>query len=273
MLGPIEALLTDRLRTILPPGTEVITGPLLTPPQTPLVRVLARRLSRPLPLAGEAPPDPEPAWLSRRDRLSPDAPPPGGDGRSFTLPAAALPVIEEVQSPPGRIAVRGDDYAIEGRTLRFLTAPAAPVEVLTRGGPARGWRERGPVTVRTDVVALAPDAATADGLITIALAAGLDALAGQEVVTLAWTDGPGLRIRLLGMRVFLLDVGRGTEAVGAARWARTTAGLHLRGELETMVIQGAAPDAGVIRYVETDLILPPGDRRTRIVTDHCETAS
>lgn len=273
MLGPIEALLTDRLRTILPAGMEVIAGPALTPPQTPRVQVLARRLNRPLPPAGEVPPNPERAWLSRRDRLFPDAPPPNGDGRSFTLPAAALPVIEEVQSPPGRIAARGDDYALEGRTLRFLTAPAAPVDVLTRGGPARGWMERGPATVRIDVGALAPDTATADDLITIALTTGLDALVGQEVVTLAWTAGPGLRIRLLNMHVFLLDVGRGTEMAGATSWARTTAGLQLRGELEAMIIQGAAPEAGVIDQIETNLILPPSNRRVQIVTDDRETVS
>lgn len=273
MLGPIETLLTDRLRTSLPPGTAVVAGPVLTPPQTPLIQVLARRLSRQLPQAGEVLPDPEPAWLSRRDRLSPDAPPPGGDGRRFTLPDAALPVIEEVQSPPGRVAARGDAYALEGRTLRFLTAPAVPVEVLTRAGAARGWRERSPVTVWTDIVALAPDAATADGLLTAALAAGLDALIEQEVVTLAWTEGPGLRIRLLGMRALLRGVARGTEAAGAARWARSTARLHLRGELETMVIQGAAPDRGVIRHVEADLILPPSDRPIHIVTNDGEAAS
>ena len=42
MLGPIEALLADRLRTILPAGTEVISGPALTPPRTSRVQVLAR---------------------------------------------------------------------------------------------------------------------------------------------------------------------------------------------------------------------------------------
>jgi hypothetical protein len=273
MLGPIEALLTARLRATLPAGTEVIAGPMLTPPPAPLVQVLARRLSRQLPPIGEALPEPEPAWLSRRDRLSPDAPPPGGDGRSYTLPAAALPVIEEVQSPPGRIAARGDAYAVEGRTLRFLTAPAVPVDVLTRGGPARGWRERGPATVRTDIVALAPDAATADSLMTTALSAGLDALVEQDMVTLAWTEGPGLRIRLLGLRASLLYVGRGTEAAATGRWARTTAGLHLCGELETMIILGAAPDAGVIRHVEADLIIPPRDRPVHIVTNDGDAPS
>lgn len=267
MLGPIETLLTDRLRTVLPAATEVIAGPALAPPQKPRVQVLARQLNRQLPLVGEEAPALEPAWLSRCDRLSPDAPPQGGDGRSFTLPAAALPVIEEVQSPPGRIAIRGDDYAVEGRTLRFVAAPAGPVHVLTRGGPAQGWRERGPVTVRTDVTALAPDVVTADGLLNAALAAGLDALAGQELVTLAWADGPGLRIRLLGLRVFLFDIGRGTDMVGASCWARTTAELHLRGDLEMMVVQGEAPDAGVIRHVETDLLLSPGNQRLHIVMD------
>lgn len=260
MLGPIETLLTDRLRIVLDAGTEVLAGPAVTPPRAPRVQVLARHLQRQLPPAGEELPALEPAWLSRCDRLSPDAPPPGGDGRGFTLPAAALPVIEEVQSPAGRIAIRGDDYSVEGRTLYFPAAPAGPVHVLTRGGPAQGWRERAPVMVRMDVTCLAPDVVTADGLINTALAAGLDALAGQEVVTLAWADGPGLRIRLLGLRVVLFDISRDTEMVGESRWARCTAGLHLRGDLETMLMQGEALEAGVIRHVETDLHIIMDDR-------------
>jgi hypothetical protein len=146
---------------------------------------------------------------------------------------------------------RGDAYAVDGRVIRFYqNNPPAPVEVVTRGGPAKGYLEQTSCRVELDVSVLAAAAADADVLLGLTVPAALAAFADRNTITLAWNEAAGFRLRLLGVLARLSVIERAVEPVDATTWARCTARFRLRAELEMMVATGAPETAGVIENIQ-----------------------
>jgi len=256
MLGPVEQVLVAAIRAVLPADQPIVAGAPLVPPTATRLAVQARKLTCLAPTPNETSTDARrPALLSRRFILSPDADPTNsGNTRNFTLPATALAEVEDVQSPSGRMVKRGDDYAVEGRIIRFYqNNPAAPVEVVTRGGPANGYQERTPCRVEFDLTAVAAAVTDVDTLLGLAVPVALAVFADRNTVTLAWNDAAGFRLRLLSVVASLTALERDTELVSAATWARGTARFVLQGELEIILATGAPDATGVIKDIRYSL--------------------
>ena len=233
MLAAAETQLAAALQAALP-AAQVLTGPAPGVPVGASVQVLAGRLTL-APASQDLGDERSAARLFILHTWPAD-----GAVRRFTLPPGGFDVAE-VEAPPGRPRVRGDDYRVDAGALVFQRPPAAPgVRALLLGAPARGFveRRRGELTV----VLTARDPVALDALAAAALAAALRACV--DLPDLEAPLGPanaGVRVRLRRPTAALVGVTRRAEQAGAAERARCDIELILRGEAELTVAVGA-PD-------------------------------
>lgn len=256
MLYALENLLAAALRSALPGEVKVATGPSdEVPPQgEERVEVGASRLE--VTLAGE---DPltvrEAAFLFHVQRWSAD-----GTTRDFTLPADVRGELTEVEAPAGHPMQRGQDYLVDGTTLRFYRPPAAGTDAVVatlRTGAARGFHERRPCLLRLSLRAWAADLARADELLDRALAVVLTR--GADLGTLEAAHlGGGVRMRLQRAAMLLENFERGRVQAGSRQAPRSTALLRVQGELELMVAQGPAPADSRIEHIHYKGTVLPG---------------
>lgn len=252
MLYALENLLAAAVAPVLPEGVKVVTGPTHKVPPAKEEQVVLEA-SRAEVLMGEE--DPlavrEPAFLSRLQRWSAD-----GTTRDFTLPADVTGEFLEVEAPPGHPLRRGEDYEVNGPTLRFYRAPAAGEQAVVatlRTGPAEGFHERRPCRLRLGVTAWAADYPRADELLEKALSVVLARC--SDVGTLEAANlGAGVRMRLVRPSVLLESLERARVQVGNRYAPKSTALLRLQGELELTVALGTPPPESrieEIRYTGT----------------------
>jgi hypothetical protein len=257
MLSVIEDLIVAALRPVLPADLEVVAGAATAPAAAPgRVAVLVGPLTVQLPDAAADPIEGrEPAYAFRQQSLAHDAGAGAETGAeagtsAYALPANALPELTEVQSPPGRILRPGDDYGVDGRTIRFRYPPAAAIAVLTRGAPAQGFRDTQPCQVDISLAAWATSIAAADAMAGSMLAAALGVFVRRDVIDLVTADAGGLLLRLLAPLARLASVERGEDTRDTARWPRTTIRLAVRGRLELMLAAEAREPEGVIQSID-----------------------
>lgn len=237
MLYAIENLLAPVLRAALPSTVQVVVGPPADPPARKLERVeisasgLEVKLDEADPLAPRGP-----AFMKRVHRWSAD-----GTAPSFTLPPTITGEVFEVESPPGHPVQRGEDYEVDGTTLRFYRPPAAAVIAVVatlRMGAATGFQECRPCRAQLTLTAWAAELSRTDQLLDLALAAmwlrcvDLETLEAQNL-----TRG-GVRLRLLKPALVLEGIER-TRVLSTPRWIpRALARLRLHAELELSVAVG-----------------------------------
>lgn len=256
MLYALENLLANALRPLLPAGVKITTGPSDEVPPAGEVRLEVGVSRLEVSLAGE---DPlavrEPAFQFLVQRWSAD-----GTTRDFTLPADAKGELFEVESPAGYPLRRGQDYEVDGETVRFYRAPAAganAVVATVRTGPATGFHERRPGLLRLSLRAWAADLPRTDTLLDQALAVVLTRCAGGGTLEASQLGDSGVRLRLLRPAVMLEGIERGRVQV-ESRWApRATALLRLQGEMElTVAVGDPQPESRIESIVYTGEVLP-----------------
>lgn len=247
MLHAVQAHFVPALRAAFPPATAVGAGPSPAPvpgDSFPRVVVTATRLA-PVFAAGDDPQDSRStAHHAAIVRWSGN-----GSARDFTVPDSVTADITDLECPPGRPLRVGDDYSVDGRTVRLMRPPPAGqhnVLVRLRGGPARGFLDRRPclVTLAVDVWANGPVqlGTTAARALAAVLAASVD-LPHLEA---APHDDLGVRVRLLRPTAAWISTTR-SETAGLLR---DTLEFQLRGELEQLVIVGPPEPAGVIAKIK-----------------------
>ncbi len=259
MLNTLETWLADSLRASRPEDTKLVTGPMLppAPADTPLLNIAVVSLRR---RRSKAPPDDEEA----RDAVHPtQTVTMNGDGLRFDFPLATgtMERILEIETSPGRLARRGDDYELkvdkttegekvtESEVLTFYRPPTGDFKLLLRlDTPARGYQQRSPCRATIEINAWAAQISEADGLLTPAVATALAALADIDRFDLAGCANPGFTLRLLNPRADLGFLER-TQIAGDQRLFRSTARLSLRGEWELTLALGTAPAEGKIDKV------------------------
>jgi len=147
--------------------------------------------------------------------------------------------IIEVEAPAGFPRSRGNDYVIEGRSVRFHAAPASEVVATLRGEPARGFQELRPAKLRLVLTVWARGTERADGLLGRALDAALRASASLGNLEAAAGDD-GVRHRLIGPTAALVSIERTATMVGSRAFIKASVTLVVRGDLEITVALGAA---------------------------------
>jgi hypothetical protein len=249
MLAAAEAHYAAVLSAALAPGAQVLVGPAPAIPSGPSVQVHAGALR----LAPASPDLSDERGAARHFVLHTWA----SDGvlTDFGLPPGAGEVAE-VEAPPGRARVRGDDYRVDAGTLRFSRAPAAGdpgVRVLLLGDPARGFVERRACELTISLRARGgPDLAALDALAEAALAAALRACV--DLPELSAAAQPGVRARLRRPVAALLGVTRRIEVVGQIERLCCEIELLLRGEAELQVALGVPDPVDRIKSVEPGVI-------------------
>jgi hypothetical protein len=257
MLYALENLLVPALKAALPGGVGVGSGPPEAPPAgQERVDVLASDLRAKVdpeePLAPRGP-----ASLFQVERWGAD-----GTIKDFALSSAGE--VFEVESPPGRPVRRGEDYAVDGKTLRFYRPPhAAAVAVVAtvRTGPATGFQELRPCTAQLSIAAWGADLPAADRLLDQALSVVLTTCVGLGTLEAQALEA-GVRMRLLRPSLVLEQMERSHFKSGE-RWApRALARLRLDAELELTVALGEPEAEGVIEKIAYQAeVAGPGGRR------------
>lgn len=249
MLVSLETYFHDALRPALPADVDVVTGPGPGPSATAssLIEVSVPTLKLALPEGDDLAAGREAAFHAGVHRWRAN-----GKQVDFVLPEDARGEVVDIESPPGRPLRQGDEYVLEGRTVRFYRPPAqADVAVVAflRGERAHGFLERRPCEISLMTKAWAREHGAADKLLSIVLASVL--LAGSDLGNLddSAPDEWGARIRLLRPVVTLLGLSRGVEEHQETLFFRAQAEFLIRGELEQLVAMGSPEPQGRIREV------------------------
>lgn len=251
MLHAVQAHFIPALRPALAPAIAVLAGPAAEPvPSDTSARVIvtATRLALVFP-AGDDDPSASRGLVQfgAVHRWSGD-----GKTREFQVPDGLTGEVAELECPPGRPLVRGDDYAVDGRTLRLLRAPPVGQHNLLlrlRGGPARGYLDRRACAITLVVQVLSSDPAELAALSARVLAALLVAAAELPQLEAAPQDDLGVRLRLLRPVLSWLGSTRAAVPTGQTLLLRDTLEFALRGELEQRVVLGQPAPVGVIEKI------------------------
>lgn len=249
MLVSVETFFHDALISALPGDVDVATGPSPGPAAdvTQLVEVTASSLKLKLPEGEDLTARREPAFHFGVHRWRAD-----GKQVDFVLPEGALGQVVEVESPPGHPLRRGDDYLVEGGTVRIYRPPAQAdiaVVALLRGERALGFLERCPCDIPLIIRAWSQQHGAADTLLSSALSAALIASSGMGNLGDPASNESGVRIRLLRPSMVLVGLARGAELLHDKHFFRAQAEFLIRGELEQLVAVGAPEPTGIIREV------------------------
>jgi hypothetical protein len=249
MLVSIESYFHDALRPAIPHDVDVVTGPSLGPSNddAQLLEVSALGLKLALPEGDDLTAPREASFQGGTHRW-----PANGRQVDFVLPKGVQGEVVEVESPPGRPLRRGDDYMLEGRTVRFFRPPAqADVAVVAflRGERAHGFLERRSCEITLVTRAWAREHGAADKLLSGALAAALVASVDLGNLDDSASDESGVRIRLLRPVMTLLGLSRGTEVFHETSFFRAQAEFLIRGQLEQLIAVGEPEPTGIIREV------------------------
>jgi hypothetical protein len=249
MLVAIETYFLKALKSVFPTGTTVTMGPAAIPgtSNVPLVEIVASRFSfvpeKTTEENSDEPPGRSPAFELRVQSFPTD-----GTMRDFVLPADATGEIVEVQAPPGRLLTRGDDYQIDGRTIRFYRAPAKAtigVSARLRGARVRGYQQRFAGQADVNVRIWTSERVRTDELSRTALATVLIAAENVGVLDASDPKTPSVTMRLLRASASLTAIRRNFES----SFHTAVLEIVLRGELEQTVMLGAPEPEGIIREV------------------------
>lgn len=248
MLVAIETYFLKALQTAFPSGVLLTSGPAAVPSTatSPILEVVASQFTfvPEKPSEGDTEtPARSPAFEIRTQSFPTD-----GVVRDFSLPAEAIGDIVEVQAPPGRLVTRGDEYQVDGRTIRFYRPPAqlAPgVVVRLRGTRVRGYQQRFAGQADLVVRVWSRDRDTTDKLSRTVLSTVLVAAENLGILEAVDEKNPNISLRLLRARAAVPTLRRGFEAT----FYTAVVEIVLRGELEQSVTLGTAEEEGIIREV------------------------
>jgi hypothetical protein len=238
MLYALENQLAAALDEAFPDEVKVVPG---SPTAVPAagekrVEVTVSKLEI-SPVSGDPLAAREPAFFSSIQRWDAD-----GTAKDFALPAEVQGEITEVESPAGRLLSRGQDYQVDGSTVRLYVAPAkgtGAVVATVRTGPAKGFHERRPCQLRLVLAAWAPKLEDADAMLDKALAVVLTHCSELGTLEPEHLESDAVRMRLLQPTVLLEGFER-TRTQVRTRWApRAAAHLRVNAELELTVAVGA----------------------------------
>ncbi len=167
-----------------------------------------------------------------------------GERSVFTLAPEQLGELQEVESPRGFTARRGDAYTVDDASLRFYRAPAAGADVVARvaGEPARGFFEQRPCSLELALRACALDVSTSDALLVRALAALHQLAARLPNLEALHLEGTDVAARLLRPQLGL----HGCERAFESGVYCATATLTMRGLLDLSVVSGDPEAQGTI---------------------------
>lgn len=229
---------------------KVECGPTLGPASDAeqMVEVSVRELKATIPSSGEA------AKATReRTRLSHthtwNA---NGSENNFTLPEDVRGELTEVEAPPGLPVSSGDDYFLEGRTLRFYRPPAKGrpgVRATLRGDPAIGYCESHPCRILANLTVWAKKIKDADAVFAGSFNALLAAFVDIGNIH-SPQDDSGVSYRLSKPVAVPDSIERSREKIGRSLFYRVTARIAVFGELELTVALGAEEPEALIEEID-----------------------
>jgi hypothetical protein len=253
MLRALEQYLHSLVDAVHPPAVEVLRGPFQAgPPWPPARRVVSIHALRIDVL--ETPPPRKvdgPAFTFQTTSW-----PINGIANDFTLPPALASFeVLEVEAPAGHLRNHGDDYYVDGATIRFFQAPVGPGEARARVRTAAsaGYARRSPAKITLDLYAYTKDLTTADPLIEDTLHIVLVSLAQAPYFADQSTTGYVTSVRFCDHVAHVLYIER--KPSGYDTVVSCAARIELVGELDIMISGGAPRPVGVIEALEGEVVV------------------
>ena len=250
MLDYLEKRLHSAVREAVKSDGPVECGPTLGPETDAkqMVEVSVRELKTTIPSSGE-----EIKAKRERVRLSHTLTwNSSGRRRNFTLPEDVRSEVAEVEAPPGHPVTSGDDYFLEGRTLRFYRPPAEGKPGLTatlRTDPAIGYSESHPCRILANLIVWAKTIEDADEILTRSFNAVLAAFVDIGNIS-SPPDDSGVSLRLLKPVAIPDSIERSREKTGRSLFYRVAARIAVFGEMELTAALGAEKPEAVIEEIE-----------------------
>jgi hypothetical protein len=248
MLHAVQAHFLPRVRAAIPAATAVTTGPVADPTDAdPAARVVLAAVHLAITVSDDPTEHRGTVQFGAVHRWSGD-----GTTRDFLVPDMQARDVAELECPPGRPLRAGDDYAVDGRTIRLMRpAPVGQDNLLVRlrGGPARGYLDKRPCTVTLLAHVWAADAAQLAPLSARVHAALLAASADVPHLEAAPQDDLGVRVRLLRPVAVWTATTRAAVPIGQTLFIRDTLEFKVHGELEQRVVLGQPEPVGVIESI------------------------
>jgi hypothetical protein len=250
LLALLENRLHGAVSEAVNKAVQVDCGPTLGPASDAeqVVEVAVRELKATIPSSGE-----EAIARRERARLSRthtwDA---SGKQRNFTLPEDVRGEVAEVEAPPGHPVTTGDDYFLEGRTVRFYRPPAKGtpgVSATLHGDPSIGYSESHPCRILANLTVWAKTIKDADEILTRSFNAILAAFVDIGNIS-SPQDDSGVSLRLLKPVAVPDSIERSREKIGRSLFYRATAQIAVFGELELTVALGAEKPEAIIEEIE-----------------------
>lgn len=255
MLRQLEDFLVPPIDAATPAVVGVQRGPFIVtnpwPNNQRTIVVHARRL-RPIPPT-PAEEDDAPAFLWQQHTW-----PANGLTTNFVLPGGAAGQIHEVEAPPGFPATRGDDFLVDGDTIRFYRPPAAGapgVLARLRTEDAHGYARGQACVLELDVNAYSRNLDQVDDMLATATQVALAQLTRTPRLTLPSVSGVGVLVRLLEPRATLAELER--TVIEPMAVFRGSVRLELTGRLDLLVAQGAPALTSIIDRIEGQLEVDP----------------
>lgn len=252
MLSALELYLLPLVDAALPAAVEVVRGPFVVAPPWPANRQVVCLHAVQLTVQDVPPPrtNDRPASSFQLTTW-----PINGVNSSFTLPPAMVGVIAEVEAPVGYLATPGEDYYLDGSTIRFFHAPTGPglVRARVQVAAAAGRARRSPGVITVDVSSHSRSIDTAEPNFGGALQQVLVELERAPYLELPPVAGLGTSVRFRDFRSHLLSIERlhsGYENVVSC-----IARLELVGELDVLVAIGAPEPVDVIARLEGEVVV------------------
>ena len=259
MLRQLEDLVISPIDAIVPGPVDVVRGPFVPAPPWPPARRVISVFGRAIRTVEPSPSrdDDGPAFLFSENTWPTD-----GVADTFTLPGGTDGEIFEVESPPGFAVRRGDDYLLDGDTIRFYRAPAAGAPgVIARiqGDPAHGYTRRRPCVMELEIDVYGRNAQQVDTLLGGSTQVALATLTRAPRFTLAAVAGFTVLTRVIEPRSTVVSIERSDVTVGGNQVFVGALRLELEGQLDLLVANGDPTPTSFIESIEGTVEVVPAN--------------
>ncbi|MEM7158039.1 MAG: hypothetical protein AAF799_34680 [Myxococcota bacterium] len=259
MLRPLEDLIIPPIDAVMPVSVSVLRGPYVVAPPWPnsqrIISVYGRAIRTIEPTPSRD--DDGPSFIINEETWDTD-----GIVDTFVLPPEATGSIFEVESPPGFPMRRGDDYLVDGDTIRFYRAPdvgAPGVLARLQAEATHGYTRRRPCIMELDIDIYGRFYEEVDLMLGASTQISLAAMARAPRFTFPPATDTTVLMRIIEARASVASLERAAITIDAAPVFHAAIRLEIDGQLDLVVANGRPVDTSLIESIEGTVEVVPAD--------------
>ncbi|MCP4162120.1 MAG: hypothetical protein GY760_18765 [Deltaproteobacteria bacterium] len=175
-----------------------------------------------------------------------------GKKQDFELPADIEGDVTEIEVPLGFTVKPGDDYFIEGNTLKFYHAPKEAkkgVAVFFKGEKAKGYIENNTYKINIRLDACCKELSDADAVFSKSLNTLMASFVDMGTIR-SEEDETGVKYRILKPVIHLKTIERKSEGIKKTISYSITSDIILLCQLETSIALGKELPGSIIEKIQ-----------------------